>query len=109
MGTRRRLAGGDALADAFVADVDRYGADAVVALTVAHADCEDLADRIRARLTDLGVIGGTLLHGPGWGHDPRPYQAGDRILLHTTVRIGGARLDNGTALTVTASLAPASP
>jgi conjugative relaxase-like TrwC/TraI family protein len=46
----------DALADAFVADAARHGPDRVVALAVAHADCEDLADRIRARLTATGLI-----------------------------------------------------
>jgi conjugative relaxase-like TrwC/TraI family protein len=103
----------DALADAFVADVASVGGERVVALAVAHADCEDLADRIRARLIDDGAIGGTALHGPGWGHEPRVDQAGVGSLLHTTVRLDGRRLHNGTALTVTgvsdAGLAVAGP
>ncbi len=52
----------------------------VAALAVTHADCEALADRIRAQLTE-GAIAGPDLEGPGWAA-PRRYQAGDRILLH---------------------------
>jgi conjugative relaxase-like TrwC/TraI family protein len=91
----------EAMAEHVAADVLASGPHAVAALAVAHADCEDLADRIRTRLAAAGVIGGPALEGPGWGQGPRPYQAGDRVLLHD--RAGnGARLHNGTTVTVTA-------
>lgn len=59
----------DALADAVMADIEAHGADAVVALAVSHADCEDLADRFRARLSAAGRLGETGINGPGWGAD----------------------------------------
>ena len=40
----------EALADAVTADIAVHGPAGVVALAVSHADCEDLADRIRTRL-----------------------------------------------------------
>jgi len=92
----------DAMADAVAADVLTQGALAVVALAVSHADCEDLADRIRAQLTAVGVIGGPALEGSGWGTEPRRYQAGDQLLLHANLRIDGTKLANGTTLSVTA-------
>ncbi len=52
------LATREAMAEAVVADVDAHGPEAVVALAVSHADCEDLADRIRSRLLHAGHIGG---------------------------------------------------
>ena len=91
----------EALADAVVADVSRHGADKVVALAVSHADCEDLADRIRARLVDGDQLSGTTICGPGWA-GPRTYAAGDRVLLHASVGRGKERLHNGTTVTVTA-------
>ncbi|MGH9136168.1 MAG: MobF family relaxase [Acidimicrobiales bacterium] len=78
-----------ALARAGVADADRYGARNVVVLAVSHADCEDLADRIRALLAARGELRGPTVHGPGWGPDPRIYAAGDRILLHTNHAVTG--------------------
>jgi len=92
----------EAMADAVAADILTAGPRAVVALAVSHADCEDLADRIRARLTAAGKMAGPAMEGPGWGSgEPRRYQAGDLVLLHTNLRVGGAKLANGTALTVT--------
>ncbi len=70
-----------AMADAVVDAVDHIGAPQVAALAVTHADCEDLADRIRRRLVERGVIRGPALDGPGWAGS-RSYQTGDRILLH---------------------------
>ena len=92
----------EALADAVAADVAIHGPAGVVALAVAHADCEDLADRIRQRLHDAGHIHGPDLVGPAWHHGERRYAAGDRILVHGTLRTGGQRLPNGTVLTVAA-------
>ena len=71
----------------------------MAALVVSHADAEDLADRIRARLAAGGVLAGPALTGPGWAGD-RHYRAGDRVLLHA--RCGGTRsgLVNGTTATV---------
>ena len=67
----------------------------MAALAVTHADCEALADRIRAELAAQGVIAGPALEGPGWA-GPRAYQAGDRILLHAHVDLDdGRRLTNG--------------
>jgi conjugative relaxase-like TrwC/TraI family protein len=91
----------EALADAVVADIATYGAFEVVALAVSHADCEDLADRIRTRLQAQGFIDGPELVGPAWGAGERHYAAGDRLLIHGTLRTGGQRLHNGTVLTVT--------
>ena len=96
----------DAMADAVTADVLTHGPVGVVALAVSHADCEDVADRIRDRLTAAGTISGPGLEGPGWGTEARCYQAGDRILLHARTGTGAGRLHNGTTLTVT-SVTPA--
>ncbi len=90
----------DAMADSVAADVSAHGAGGVVALAVSHADCEDLADRIRARLTVSGRLSGPVLEGPGWGVEPRHYQAGDRVLLHARTGAGADRLHNGTTLTI---------
>ena len=92
----------EALADAVVADIATHGPAEVVALAVSHADCEDLADRIRIRLRAQGVIEGPELIGPAWRAGERLYAAGDRILIHGTLRTDGQRLHNGTVLTVTA-------
>jgi len=73
----------------------------VVALAVSHADCEDLTDRIRARLHAAGHLHGPELAGPAWTNGERRYRAGDRILVHGTLRTSGQRLHNGTVLTVT--------
>jgi conjugative relaxase-like TrwC/TraI family protein len=91
----------EALADAVVADLAAHGPAGAIALAVAHADCEDLADRIRDRLRAAGHIHGPEMTGPAWHHGERHYAAGDRILVHGTLRTGGQRLHNGTALTVT--------
>ena len=93
------LATRQAMADAVVADVEVHGSEAVVALAVSHADCEDLADRIRARLIGAGSIGGRELVGPGWGSGERCYAAGDRVLLHT--KPGPEGLHDGSVGTVT--------
>jgi hypothetical protein len=82
----------EALADAVAADVAIHGPAGVVALAVAHADCEDLADRIRRRLQDAGHIHGPELVGPAWLQGERRYAAGDRILIHGTLRTSGQRL-----------------
>ena len=89
----------EAMADDVVASVSMYGADQVAALAVSHGDAEDLADRIRARLSAGGVLSGPALTGPGWAGE-RDYRAGDRVLLHA--RCGGTRsgLINGTTATV---------
>ena len=88
------------MAAAVCDDIDAYGAEAVAALVVSHTDAEDLADRIRARLADSGVLGGPVMTGPGWTTD-RDYQAGDRVLLHARCGPSGSRLVNGTTATVT--------
>ena len=72
------------MAAAVLADIDIYGAEPVAALAVTHADCEALADRIRADLIAQGTIAGPVLEGPGWA-SVRCYQAGDRIVLHAHV------------------------
>jgi hypothetical protein len=87
------------MAAAICADIYTYGAEAVAALVVSHADAEDLADRIQARLAEAGVIGGPVITGPGWATD-RDYQAGDRVLLHARCGPSGSPLVNGTAGTV---------
>lgn len=92
----------DAMADALAADVLAFAGPAVVGLTVAHADCEDIADRVRGRLAAAGLIGGPSLEGPGWGSEARRYQAGDRVLLHARVGRGSTGLVNGTTVTVSA-------
>ncbi len=89
-----------ALAAAAVSDADVHGATAVAVLAASHADCEDLADRIRELRTARGELAGQSLAGTGWGPDPRRYAAGDRILLHTRFGAGAARLHNGTTATV---------
>ncbi|MGH9036335.1 MAG: MobF family relaxase, partial [Acidimicrobiia bacterium] len=92
----------EALADAVTADIAVHGPAGVVALAVAHADCDDLADRVRQRLRTAGHIHGPELAGPAWGHGERRYAAGDRVLVHGTLRSRGQRLHNGTVLTVNA-------
>ena len=89
-----------ALAFAAVADADVHGARAVAVLAASHADCEDLADRIRDLRAARNELAGECLTGPGWGPEPRRYAAGDRILLHTRSGVGAARLHNGTTATV---------
>jgi conjugative relaxase-like TrwC/TraI family protein len=90
-----------ALADAVVADIVEHGAASAVALVVSHGQAEDLADRIRRRLTTAGVLGGPAFNGPGWTTD-RTYRAGDRILFHTRCGDRHSPLVNGTVGTVTA-------
>lgn len=92
----------DALAAAAVADADQYGADQVAVLAVSHADCEDLADRIRTIRTARGELAGPVLTGPGWGPNPRRYAAGDRILFHTSLTVDGRRYTNGSSGTIAA-------
>jgi hypothetical protein len=92
----------EALADAVAADIATHGPSTVAALAVAHADCEDLTDRIRQRLLAAGHIHGAELAGPAWTSGARSYGAGDRILVHGPLRTGGQHLHNGTVLTVTA-------
>ncbi len=90
----------EAMAAAVLGDLQVHGPDRVAALAVTHADCEALADRIRAELVAQEVIGGPALEGPGWA-GPRAYQAGDRILLHAHVDLDdGRRLTNGSVVTV---------
>jgi hypothetical protein len=89
-----------AMAAAVLADLDVHGPDRVAALAVSHADCEALADRIRANLADQHLLAGPALASPGWA-GPRHYQAGDRILLHGHAELGdGRRLANGSVATV---------
>jgi conjugative relaxase-like TrwC/TraI family protein len=91
-----------AMAAAVLADLDVHGPDRVAALAISHADCEALADRIRADLADQHLLAGPALQSPGWT-GPRHYQAGDRILLHAHADLAdGSRLTNGTVATVTA-------
>jgi conjugative relaxase-like TrwC/TraI family protein len=91
-----------AMAAAVLSDIETHGAERVAALAVTHADCEALADRIRADLAEQGAIAGPVLEGPGWA-GLRPYQAGDRILLHAHANLAdGRRLTNGTFATVLA-------
>ncbi len=92
----------EALADTMAGDIDTHGSASVVALAISHADCEDLADRIRSRLRAAGRLHGPELAGPGWGNGERRYAAGDRILVHGNLRTDGQRLHNGSVLTVTA-------
>jgi hypothetical protein len=92
----------EALADAACADITTHGPAGVVALAVSHADCEDLSDRIRSRLRVTGHIHGPELAGPAWGIGERRYAAGDRILVHGTLRANGQRLHNGSVASVTA-------
>jgi conjugative relaxase-like TrwC/TraI family protein len=90
-----------AMAHAVVADIVDHGADATVALVTAHGQAEDLTDRIRHYLTGTGLVTGPAVIGPGWTSD-RPYQAGDRILLHTRYGDRHSPLVNGTVSSVTA-------
>jgi conjugative relaxase-like TrwC/TraI family protein len=91
-----------AMAAAVLTDLDVHGPDRVAALAVSHADCEALADRIRADLADQDRIAGPAMAGPGWT-GLRHYQVGDRILLHAHADLAdGSRLTNGTVATVTA-------
>jgi hypothetical protein len=91
-----------AMAEAVAADIAEHGPQQVMALAVTHADCEEVADRIRAALIEAGHIDGPVLEGPGWVA-PRTYQAGDRIVFHAHLRLDeGSRLTNGTTATVTA-------
>ena len=92
----------EALADAVAADIALHGPTGVVALAVSHADCEDLADRIRTRLQATDHLHGPELAGPAWGNGERRYAAGDRLLVHGTLRTGDHRLHNGSVITVTA-------
>lgn len=96
----------DELAHAVVADADTLGADNVVVLAVSHADCEDLADRIRELRQARGELIGPTIEGPAWGPTARRYATGDRILCHAPLRLDGHRLTNGATGTVTA-VAPA--
>ena len=93
----------EALADAVVADVERFGPEAVVTLAVSHADCEDIADRVRRRLIATGHVAEGGARGPGWGLGERTYAAGDRVLLHARIRNDGGVLHNGSVGTVTAA------
>ena len=90
-----------AMADAVVADIVDHGPDASVALVVSHGQAEDVADRIRRRLTATDQLTGPALTGPGWTID-RSYQAGDRILFHTRCGDRHSVLVNGTVTTVAA-------
>lgn len=92
----------DALAAAAVADADRLGADQVAVLAVSHADCEDLAHRIRGIRIARGELADPVLTGPGWGPNVRRYAAGDRILFHTSLVVDGRRFTNGTTGTIAA-------
>ncbi|MGQ0615976.1 MAG: hypothetical protein ACT4PW_03130 [Acidimicrobiia bacterium] len=83
-------------------DICDHGPSNVAVLAVSHADCEDLADRIRRQLHALGRIHGPEVTGPAWGTDDRRYAAGDRILVHVNLRLGDQRVHNGTAAEVTA-------
>ncbi|HSS09608.1 MAG TPA: MobF family relaxase [Acidimicrobiales bacterium] len=88
------------MAEAVVDAISQHGPEEVVALAVTHTDCEDLADRVRARLAEQGVLSGPGIEGPGWNAS-RSYRAGDRVLLHTPVDTSdGRRLPNGTVGTV---------
>ena len=88
------------MADAVVEAIGRHRPEEVAALAVTHADCEDLADRIRVGLTEQGAITGGGIDGPGWTRRRR-YQAGDRILLQAHLDLEhDHRLTNGTAATV---------
>jgi conjugative relaxase-like TrwC/TraI family protein len=91
----------EAVADAVTADITRQGPAGVVALAVSHADCEDLADRIRLRLRAAGHLHGPELAGPAWGNGERRYAAGDRLLVHGTLCTDRRRLHNGSLLTIT--------
>jgi hypothetical protein len=89
----------EAMAHAVVDAISRHGLANVTALAVTHADCEDMADRVRDLLAQQGLIKGPAVQGPGWS-SPRCYQVGDRILLHTHVDFDDGRLANGTVASV---------
>jgi ATP-dependent exoDNAse (exonuclease V) alpha subunit len=91
----------EALADAVTADIARHGPAGVVALAVSHADCEDLADRIRLHLRAAGHVHGPEVAGPAWTNGKRRYATGDRVLIHGTLATNGQRLHNGTVVTIT--------
>ena len=59
------------MAAAVLGDLEMYGPDRVAALAVTHADCEALADRIRADLAAQGVIAGPGPGRAGMGRTPR--------------------------------------
>ena len=90
-----------ALAETAVRDGERFGRDNVAVLAVSHADCEDLADRIRSALAGKGELRGPALCGPGWGPETREYSAGDRVLLHANLDTNG-RVFNGATGTILA-------
>ncbi len=91
----------EALAAAAVADADYHGVDHVAVLAVSHADCEDLADRIRTLRTARGELRGPTISGPGWGLQRRTYAAGDRILVHANLAPRSERgIHNGATGTV---------
>lgn len=96
----------DGLARAAVADADALGAHNVIVLAVSHADCEDLADRIRSLRQARGELTGPSIEGPGWGASPRRYAPGDRVLCHAPLLLDSYRLTNGATGTITA-IAPA--
>jgi hypothetical protein len=88
------------MAGAVCDDIAKFGADQVAALVVSHTDAEDLADRVRAYLSEAGVLSGPAVTGPGWASE-REYRAGDRVLLHARCGPPTSRLVNGTTATVT--------
>jgi conjugative relaxase-like TrwC/TraI family protein len=88
-----------AMAGAVCDDIAKYGAERVAALVVSHSDAEDLADRARAYLSEVGVLSGPAVAGPGWASE-REYRAGDRVLLHARCGPTASRLVNGTTATV---------
>jgi hypothetical protein len=65
------LATRQAMAEAVVVAADEHGPEAVMAFAVSHADCEDLADRIRAIYKARGELGGPTLTGPAWAGGER--------------------------------------
>ncbi len=88
-----------AMAGAVCDDIAKYEAEQVAALVVSHTDAEDLADRVRATLSETGVLSGPSLSGPGWTSE-REYRAGDRVLLHARCGPPASRLVIGTTATV---------
>lgn len=90
------------MASACADDVARLGPNNVVALCATHEEAEQLADAIRLRLRASGALRGPELCGPGWSR-PRGYGAGDRVLIHSTLRVGGAALHNGDVVTIRAA------
>ncbi len=92
-----------AMAAAVVADIAVVGPEAVVALAVSHADCEDMADRIRHHLIDAGRVTANGIAGPGFGRGQRTYGVGDRVLLQAPYRGAGKHFHNGTVVTVVAA------